>query len=417
MEEKLNFQTSQDFSATILKPKSEQAIVDAIKYCYKKNIPLEINVLGSKKRIGKNFQSQKTLDLSGYSGVIKYEPEELYIKVKSGTSIKAIKEELDTKNQQLAFEPNDFGSLFDGKSNEGTIGGVLSCNFAGPRRFKAGSARDHVLGFKGVNGKGELIKSGGTVVKNVTGYDLSKILTGSFGTLSVFTEISVKVLPKADLTKTLVIENPHLKKGLEYLNIALGSSTDPSGGVFYPEYFRNQFIFNDLTTEGPITAIRIEGSKLSVDERINQLSKELNININEISILDPSQSNIFWENTRCLKVFTNLKANLLRVIVPASEVLDLVNKLKPYNVKYFIDWGGNLVWLQIDELNLNSFKEIRSLVKNLGGYLTIIKVEESLKASIDIFTIDEVKYKISEKIKKSFDPKRILNPGKMYTGI
>ena len=417
MEEKQNFQTSQDFSASMLKPNSEEAIAEAIKYCYKNSIPLEISGLGSKKNIGKNFQSQKTLDLSKYSGIIKYEPEELYIKVKSGTSIKEIKEELDKKNQQLAFEPNDFGFLFEGESNEGTIGGVLSSNFAGPRRFKVGSARDHILGFKGINGKGEIIKSGGTVVKNVTGYDLSKIITGSFGTLSVFTEISVKVLPKADLTKTLVIENPHLKKGLEYLNVALGSSTDPSGGVFYPEYFRNQFVFNDLTTEGPITAIRIEGSKLSVDERINKLLKELNVSRKEISILESSQSNIFWENTRCLKVFKNLKDNLLRVIVPASEVFDLINKLKSYNVKYFIDWGGNLVWLQVDEINLNSIKEIRSLVKNLGGYLTIIKAEESLKASIDIFTIDEVKYKISEKIKKSFDPKRILNPGKMYTGI
>ena len=417
MEEKQNFQTSQDFSASILKPNSEEAIAEAIKYCYKNSIPLEISGLGSKKNIGKNFQSQKTLDLSKYSGVIKYEPEELYIKVKSGTSIKEIKEELDKKNQQLAFEPNDFGFLFEGKSNEGTVGGVLSSNFAGPRRFKVGSARDHILGFKGVNGKGEIIKSGGTVVKNVTGYDLSKIITGSFGTLSVFTEISVKVLPKTDLTKTLVIENPHLKKGLEYLSIALRSSTDPSGGVFYPEYFRNQFTFNDLTTEGPITAIRIEGSKLSVDERINQLLKELNVSSKEISILDSSQSNIFWENTRCLKVFTDLKSNLLRVIVPASEVFELTNKLKPYNVKYFIDWGGNLIWLQLNELNSNSLKEIRSLVKNFGGYLTIIKVDESLKASIDIFTIDEVKYKISEKIKKSFDPKRILNPGKMYTGI
>ncbi len=417
MEEKQNFQISQDFSASTIKPNSEEAIAEAIKYCYKKNIPLEINGLSSKKNIGKNFQSQKTLDLSNYSGVIKYEPEELYIKVKSGTSIKEIKEELDKKNQQFAFEPNDFGFLFSGMSNEGTIGGVLSCNFAGPRRFKVGSARDHILGFKGVNGKGEIIKSGGTVVKNVTGYDLSKIITGSFGTLSVLTEISIKVLPKSDLTKTLVIENPHLKKGLEYLNIALGSSTDPSGGVFYPEYFRSQFIFNDLTTEGPITAIRIEGSKLSVDERINQLLKELNINNKEASILDPSQSNIFWENTRCLKVFTNIKSNLFRVVIPASEVFDLTNKLKPYNIKYFIDWGGNLIWLQLDELSLNSFKVIRSLVKNAGGYLTIIKVDESLKASIDIFTIDEVKYKISEKIKKSFDPKRILNPGKMYTGI
>jgi len=417
MEEKQNSQTFQDFSPLILKPNSEETIADIVKYCYKKNIPLEICSLGSKKNIGRNFQSQKTLDLSNYSGIIKYEPEELYIKVKSGTSIKEIKEELEKKNQQLAFEPTDFGPLFDGKNNEGTIGGVLSCNFAGPRRFKVGSARDHILGFQGVNGKGEIIKSGGTVVKNVTGYDLCKVITGSFGTLSVFTEISIKVLPKPDLTKTLVIENQHLKKGLEYLTTSLASSSDPSGAVFYPEYFRSQFTLNDLTTEGPITAIRIEGSKLSIDERIKQLLNELVINKKEVSILDSEQSNIFWEDTRCLKVFTNLKNNLLRIIVPASETFDLINKLKPYNIKYFIDWGGNLVWVQLGELNLNILKEIKFIVKTLGGYLTVIKVEESLKALIDIFTIDDVKYKIYEKIKKSFDPKRILNPGKMYTGI
>ena len=417
MEEKQNFQTFQDFSSLVLKPNREETIADIVKYCYKKNIPLEICGLGSKKNIGRNFQSQKTLDLSNYSGIIKYEPEELYIKVKSGTSIKEIKEVLEKKNQQLAFEPTDFGPLFDGKNNEGTIGGVLSCNFAGPRRFKVGSARDHILGFKGVNGKGEIIKSGGTVVKNVTGYDLSKVITGSFGTLSVFTEISIKVLPKPDLTKTLVIENQHLKKGLEYLTTSLASSSDPSGAVFYPEYFRSQFTLNDLTTDGPITAIRIEGSKLSIDERIKQLLNELVINKKEVSILDSEQSNIFWENTRCLKVFTNLKNNLLRIIVPASETFDLINKLKPYNIKYFIDWGGNLVWVQLGELNLNILKEIKFIVKTLGGYLTVIKVEESLKASIDIFTIDDLKYKIYEKIKKSFDPKRILNPGKMYTGI
>ncbi len=417
MEKKQISQTFQDFSPSVLKPNNEEAIADIVKHCYKKNIPLEICGLGSKKNIGRNFQTQKTLDLSTYSGIIKYEPEELYIKVKSGTPIKEIKEALEKNNQQLAFEPTDFGLLFNGENNEGTIGGVLACNFAGPRRFKVGSARDHILGFKGVNGKGEIIKSGGTVVKNVTGYDLSKVITGSFGTLSVFTEVSIKVLPKPDLTKTLVIENPYLKKGLEYLNVALGSSSDPSGAVFYPEYFRDQFTFNDLTTEGPITAIRIEGSKLSIDERIEQLLNEININKNEISILDPAQSNIFWENTRCLSVFKNLKNNLLRVIVPASETFDLISKFKPYNIRYFIDWGGNLVWVQIDELNPNILSEIKSIVTNFGGYLTVIKTEESLKATIDIFTINAVKYKISEKIKKSFDPKRILNPGKMYTGI
>jgi glycolate oxidase FAD binding subunit len=103
--------------------------------------------------------------------------------------------------------------------------------------------------------------------------------------------------------------------------------------------------------------------------------------------------------------------------VPGSESFDLINKLKIYNIKYFIDWGGNLVWLQLDQLNSSILKEIKTIIKNLGGYLTVIKVDESLKASIDIFTIDDVKYKISEKIKQSFDPKRILNPGKMYTVI
>jgi glycolate oxidase FAD binding subunit len=417
MEEKQNSQTFQDFNPSVLKPDSEEAIAETVKHCYKKNIPLEICGSGSKKNIGRNFQSQKTIDLSNYSGIIKYEPEELYIKVKSGTPIKEIKEALNKNNQHLAFEPTDFGPLFEGQSNEGTIGGVLSCNFAGPRRFKVGSARDHILGFKGVNGKGDIIKSGGTVVKNVTGYDLSKVITGSFGTLTVFTEVSIKVLPKPDLTKTLVISNSHLKKGLEHLSVALSSSCDPSGAVFYPEFFENEFTFNDLTTRGPITAIRIEGSKLSIDERIKQLINELFVDRKEISILDPEQSNIFWEKTRSLNVFSNLKNNLLRIIVPGSEAFDLINKLKIYNVQYFIDWGGNLVWVQLDQLNSNILKEIKTIVKNLGGYVTAIKVDESLKSSIDIFTIDDVKYKISEKIKKSFDPKRILNPGKMYTGI
>ncbi len=417
MEEKQNSQTFQDFSLSTFKPKSLDEISSIIKECYKKSIPLEISGLQSKKNIGRNFQAEKTLDLSNYSGIIDYKPEELYIKVKSGTPIKDIKRELDKNNQQLAFEPNDFGPLFNGKSKEGSIGGVISCNFAGPRRFKVGSARDHVLGFQGVNGKGEIIKSGGTVVKNVTGYDLSKLLSGSFGTLAVLTEVSIKVLPKPASNKTLVIDNPHLIKALEYLNLSLSSSSDPSGGVFYPEYFRNYFTFNDLTSGGPITAIRVEGPSESIMHRINKLCEELKIQKNEMVILEPEQSNIFWEKTRSLEVFSDLKNNLLRVVVPASETFDVINKLKPYEIKYFIDWGGSLIWLQVDSINSQSLRQIKDIVNKSLGYVTVIKIEENLKAFIDIFTIDPIKYKITEKIKKSFDPKRILNPGKMYSGI
>ena len=417
MEEKQNFQIFQDFSGSILKPTNEKEISEIIKECYKKNIPLEILGLGTKRSIGRNFQFEKTLDLSNYSGIIDYKPEELYIKVKSGTPIKDIKNELEKNNQHLAFEPVDFGFLFSGKKDEGTIGGVMSCNFAGPRRFKAGSIRDHILGFKGINGRGEIIKSGGTVVKNVTGYDLSKILSGAFGTLAVLSEITIKVLPKPESNKTLFINNPHLKKGLEYLHLSLSSSSDPSGAVFYPEIFRSFFTFNDLTFSGPITAIRMEGSTLSIDHRIKKLTDEIKVTNSETNVLSQDQSDIFWEDTRNLKVFSKLKENLIRIVIPASEAFETLNRLKDFDAKYFVDWGGSLIWLQLDSINTKILKDIKTIVRTASGYLTIIKIEENLKASIDVFTVDPVKHEISEKIKKSFDPKMILNPGKMYIGI
>ena len=417
MEEKQNSQTFLDFNQDTFKPSSREEIAEIIKNCYKKSIPLEINGTKSKYKIGRNFQSEKTLDLSGYSGIIEYKPEELYIKVKAGTPLKEILEAIDKNNQQLAFEPIDFGFLFEGKSNGGTIGGVIACNFAGPRRFKVGSARDHVLGFQGINGKGEIIKSGGTVVKNVTGYDLCKLVSGSYGTLTVLTELSIKVLPKSENSKTLIINNPHLKKAMEYLGTALSSSADPSGGVFYPERFENNFVFNDLTHKGALTAIRIEGPTNSVDQRISRLVKELSLLENEYSVLDNFQTDLFWGKTRNLEVFSNLKNNLLRVIVPVSETLNVIKKLKKYEINYFLDWGGNLIWLELEQISLKILREIKEITKEHSGYFTIIKLEDDLKASADIFTIDPIKYKISEKIKKSFDPKRIFNPGKMYSGI
>jgi glycolate oxidase FAD binding subunit len=417
MEEKQNSQTFLDFNQNIFNPSSREEIAEIIRNCYKKNIPLEINGSKSKNKIGRNFQAEKTLDLTSYSGIIDYKPEELYIKVKAGTPINSIIEELDKHDQQLAFEPVDFGFLFNGKSNNGTIGGVISCNFAGPRRFKVGSARDHLLGFQGINGKGEIIKSGGTVVKNVTGYDLCKLISGSFGTLSVLTELSVKVLPKPQSSKTLIINNPHIKKAIEYLGTALSSSSDPSGGVFYPEQFDQSFTFNDLTHKGALTAIRIEGPSNSVDHRIKNLSAELGLLENEYSILESVQTKIFWNKTKNLEIFSNSKKNLLRIVVPISETLSVLQKMKPYEINYFLDWGGSLIWVELEKISLKILREIKDITQRHSGYFTIIKVEDDLKASADIFTIDPIKYKISEKIKKSFDPKRIFNPGKMYSGI
>ena len=412
-----NSQTSLDFNLDILKPNSEKDIQEIIKYCYKKDLPIEIIGAGSKNQIGKKLQCAKTLDMSNFSGIVEYKPEELYITVKAGTPIKKVRDELKKNNQHLAFEPINFSELFKKDSNEGTIGGTLSCNFSGSRRFKVGSARDHILGFKGYNGKGEKIKSGGTVVKNVTGYDLSKLVTGSFGTLLALSEITLKVLPLETDTKTIIISGLALEHSLGIMGSAISSPNDPSGVVFYPSNFRDNFVFNDLTHPGSITAIRVEGTKTSTEQRINNLIENLSLIDKNITVLDSIQSEIFWEDTRSLKVFSKNKKNILRASIPASETINLISRLKTFHPTYFIDWGGSLIWLELDYLSSQKIDQIRKRVIDTGGYLTVIKSAENVKSSSEIFTIDPIKFKISQNIKKSFDPKRIFNPGKMYTGV
>ena len=412
-----NSQTYQDFNSDIYKPNNEKDLQEIIKYCFKNNLPIEIIGKGTKSLIGKKLQCAKTLDMSNISGIIDYKPEELYITVKAGTPIKTIQDELKKNNQHLAFEPVNFSELFKKDSNEGTIGGTLSCNFSGSRRFKVGSARDHILGFKGYNGTGEKIKSGGTVVKNVTGYDLSKLITGSFGTLLVLSEITLKVLPLQTDTKTIVVSGLSLEHALGILGSAISSSNDPSGAVFYPDSLRNNFVFNDLTHPGSITAIRVEGSKTSTEQRINNLIQDLSLLDKNVTVIDSIQSEIFWEDTRSIKVFSKNQKNILRAVVPPSETINLINRLKSFHPTYFIDWGGSLIWIELDYLSNQKIDQIRKRILVADGYLTVIKSPENIKSSSELFTIDPIKFKISQNIKKSFDPKRIFNPGKMYTGI
>ena len=423
-EEKKNFQISQD-SDNVYKPADEIETSNFIKEIYKKNLPTEIVGTNTKNFIGNKLQCAKVLDLSRLSGIMEYLPEELYIKVKACTPISLIEESLEKNNQQLAFEPIDFGYLKDSKPNKGTAAGQLSCNFSGSRRFKVGSLRDHILGFRGVNGKGDIIKSGGTVVKNVTGYDLSKLVTGSFGTLTALTEITFKVLPKKDSISTLVIYSEDNKVITDLFDQLLSSSNEISGAVYIPvepnnkNYTKNIekiFKFNNLKSEEPFVAVRIEGSKKSIDERIQDISQELQTNKMKTSILDFYQSKLFWEKINNLELFSGTKNNLLRAVIPTATSLDLMKYLKN-NFKYYIDWCGSLFWIEVLEEENIQIKEMKETIINLGGYLTIVKKSESLSSDIDLFTINDTRLLLSQKIKESFDPKKLLNPGKMYRGL
>ena len=423
-EEKKNSQIFQD-SDNFYYPEDEQQLSEVVKELYKKNLPTEIVGTGSKSFIGNKIQSANKLKLSKLSGIIEYLSEHLYIKVKACTPIELIEQELDKNNQELAFEPLDFGFIEKGKSNKGTIGGYLSCNFAGPRRFKVGSVRDHILGFRGVNGKGDIIKSGGTVVKNVTGYDLSKLIAGSFGTLVALTEVTLKVLPKKNSLSTITIHTEDKKLVSGLFDKISSSSSEISAAIYIPDEPKNKnynlnkemiFKFNDLKYKGSFLALRLEGDKISIEERIKELIKELDLNKLNTSILDVYQSTPFWKKVNNLELFSQTKNNLVRVVIPPSNGIKLMKHLGD-KYKYYIDWCGALYWIEIQSKKINKIVEIKKIVKEFGGYLTIIKTSLDYDYEESIFTVDNTRLLISEKIKKSFDPKRIFNPGKMYRGI
>jgi len=423
-EMKKNSQIFQDSNNTYY-PEDEVQVSDVVKELYKKNQPTELIGTGTKNFIGNKIQSAKKLSLSKLAGIVEYLPHELYIKVKANTSLELVEKELEKNNQELAFEPIDFGFIQSGKSNKGTIAGYLACNYAGSRRFKVGSVRDHVLGFRGVNGKGDIIKSGGTVVKNVTGYDLSKLITGSFGTLVALTEITLKVLPKKKLSNTITIHTEDKRLINELFEKISSSSSEISGAVFIPEepkdesYDHNKemvFKFNDLQSKGSFLALRIEGDRISIEEKIKALTDELKLGELNSTILDVHQSTPFWKKINNLELFKSTKNNLLRVVIPPSKG----NKLMQYlgnKYKYYVDWCGSLYWIEVQAKKNNKIKEIKKLIKELEGYLTIIKTSDEFDYEETIFTVDDIRLLVSEKIKKSFDPKRIFNPGKMYRGI
>ena len=421
---KINSQIFQDSNNTYY-PKSEEEVSSLIKEFHKKSLPTEIIGTNTKNFIGNKTQASNKISLSKLNGIIDYLPEELYIKVKAGTPLEEVEKVLEKNDQELAFEPIDFGYIENGKSNKGTVAGYLSCNYAGSRRFKVGSVRDHVLGFKAVNGKGDVFKSGGTVVKNVTGYDLSKLVSGSFGTLCVLTEITLKVLPKKKFSNTMVIDVKDNKKIYELFDKISSSSSEVSGAVFVPEepddesYLKSRdriFKFNDLDFKGSFLAFRIEGDKISINEKIKALTEELQLKTFKTFLLDSYQSEPFWKKINNLELFEKTQNNLLRIVIEPSSGSKLMKYLSN-KFKYYIDWCGSIFWIEVPAKKNMKIKELKDKSKEYGGYLTIIKTSPDFDYEETIFTVDDVRLMISKKIKESFDPKRILNPGKMYRGV
>jgi glycolate oxidase FAD binding subunit len=349
--------------------------------------PLEPVGGGSKRQIGQPVAAD-LLDLRALAGIVSYEPAELVLTAHAATPLAAIEAELATRAQRLAFEPPDFGPLL-GLARPQTIGGVLAANLAGSRRVTAGAARDHFLGFRAVDGRGEPFKAGGKVVKNVTGYDLPKLLAGSWGTLAVLTEVTLRVVPAPELDRTLVVAAGSTGECLALLGAALRSPHDVSAAAVDPE-------------RGSL--LRLEGFAASVEARTRALCGELGCRPE--SVLEGNASRDCWH---ALASAAALAASpvVWRISVPPADALRVLDKLGA--ARYLVDWGGGLIFAAFDALDA---KRVRGALTT--GHATLLKAPAAARAATAVFQPQpSVVAAAAARVRSAFDPRGILNPGRM----
>jgi glycolate oxidase FAD binding subunit len=402
-----------------LKPRDAKDVETALRWALDGEKALEIVGAGSKRAIGRPSQTDLTLDLSGLTGVTLYEPEELVLTARAGTPIAEIEELVASKGQQLAFEPLDCGPIFGGEAGQGTIGGVLAANLSGPRRIKAGAARDHFLGFTAVSGRGEIFKSGGRVVKNVTGYDLCKLLAGSWGTLAVLTEVTIKILPKPETEKTLLVLGLSDAAAIEAMTAAMGSSCDVAGATHLPSAVAMRAPGHIHRTA--ITAFRLEGVAPSVTHRQIALESLLRC-FGELDLMTETESKAFWDSVRNVHPFAFTGAAdrpLWRLsTTPGHGARAAAAVAEEAGAQVFYDWAGGLVWIEALPSPDAGAAAVQRAVGSVGGHATLIRAPAAVRAAVEVFPRqDGGLAALTKRVKESFDPKGVLNPGRMWAGV
>lgn len=400
----------------ILKPQTADDTRDLLAWAVSEQKPLEIVGNGTKRGFGHPVAASHSLDLSGLSGIVEYEPAELVLTARAATPISEIEALLGQSNQQLAFEPPDLGPLYGAQAERATLGGIVAGNLSGPRRVQTGAARDHTLGVQVATGRGELIKAGGRVVKNVSGYDLTKLMCGSWGTLGVLTQISIKVLPAPEKTRTVLIAGQDAADACLAMTAALSSPHEVSAAAFLPAPIAARSRVSYVAGAGAsVTAIRIEGPPVSVSVR-NTALRDLLSAFGDIEELHGHNSSALWQEVRDATPFSSGDSVLWRLsVAPASggAVLDALGDL---GIEGYLDWGGGLIWASSGEDDEHAH-QVRTLSESAGGHATLVRAPEVLKSAIGVFHPQPAtRAGLSQRIKDGFDPTGILNPGRMVQG-
>ncbi len=358
--------------------------------------PFEIIGTGTKRGLGRPLHDLNILDLAKFSTINAYEPEELILDVGAGAKLSAIEKLISAQGQYLAFEPPDYSTLL-GSKHSGTMGGLLACNLSGPRRIKMGAARDHVLGLNAVSGRGEIFKAGARVVKNVTGYDVPKLMAGSYGTLTAFTSVIFKVLPRPETEETLMVVGLDDHAAVSAMSLAMQSSAEVSGAAHIPNLG---------------TFLRLEGIAPSVTYRRDTLVRLLG---GKIDILKNRDSQIQWKNIRDVMPLADGPERMVwKISVTPAMAPAVIAKLKSqFEFRYYFDWAGGLIWLDVAT---EESTRIRAAIGS--GHATLMRAPDQMRSTLDIFQPQEAALAaLSARVKTSFDPRALFNPGRMYKGV
>ncbi len=398
-------------------PTTAQETLDAIGWAVAEAKPLRLFGHNSKARLGRPVQTAYNLDLSRLQGVVEYEPAELVLTARPGTPMADIEALVAGQGQMLAFEPPDFGPLWGGAANRGTLGGAIGANLAGPRRFKAGAMRDHLLGFSCVTGRAEIIKAGAKVVKNVTGYDLPKLVCGAYGTLAALTEVSIKVLPAPEKTRTILIYGLSDEAAIKAMAEAAASPHEVSGLAHLPQTVAARSGVRHVgDANAAVTLIRLEGTDISVKARCTALREQLGRHgaLEELHSLNSAWA---WREIRDVSLLVQpLDRQLWRISLPPMQgaaYLAAIRAALPM-AEALYDWAGGLLWLALPAVEHAHADLLRGALAACGGHATLFRAPDSVRAAIPVFQPQpEALAALSRRVKQSFDSGNILNPGRM----
>jgi glycolate oxidase FAD binding subunit len=400
---------------TELRPEDQGGVTDAILTAIAEKTPMEIVGSATMRTIGRPLATPLKLDLSGLAGLNFYEPEELVLSARAGTRRSEIDSLLQSSRQAFAFEPPDFARLL-GSNQGGTLGGMIAANLSGPRRIRSGALRDHILGFSAVSGRGEPFQCGGRVMKNVTGYDLPKLMAGSWGTLCALTEVTMKVMPAPETTATLLLFGLTDAAAGMAMRDAMRSPLDIAGAAHLPADVARASTLADIADAGmSVTLLRLEGFGESVTFRLAELQARITT---EQAVLDQQRSESAWSEIRDVHLLAEPRERIVwRVSLPPSDgprAMDHIRTAAP-GARGYYDWAGGLLWVSVPPSEHGSTQVIRGAIPPATGHATLIRGPESLRRSVFVFEpLPDPLAKLTQRVKQAFDPSGVLNPGRMY---